>query len=242
MIKAILFDLDGTLLPMDEEEFTKGYFKLLCLKLSTHGYESDKLIKTVWSGTKLMIKNDGTKTNVQVFWDCFSEVYGKEKLCDLSVFNDFYVNEFKKTKLFCGENEYAVKLVQTAKKAGFKTILASNPVFPKCGMITRMNFIDLCESDFDYISNYSDSHYSKPNPDFYREILNANGLKPEETIYFCNSLTEDVIPAEKCGIKTCLIGDCVTLNGCATEKTPPIYSYPEAIELISSLTNQTKLS
>ena len=32
MLKAILFDLDGTLLPMNEEEFTKGYFKLLCKK------------------------------------------------------------------------------------------------------------------------------------------------------------------------------------------------------------------
>ena len=29
MVKAVLFDLDGTLLPMDQDEFTKGYFKLL---------------------------------------------------------------------------------------------------------------------------------------------------------------------------------------------------------------------
>ena len=26
MVKAVLFDLDGTLLPMDQDEFTKGYF------------------------------------------------------------------------------------------------------------------------------------------------------------------------------------------------------------------------
>lgn len=34
MIKAILFDLDGTLLPMDQDEFTKGYFNLLAAKLA----------------------------------------------------------------------------------------------------------------------------------------------------------------------------------------------------------------
>ena len=28
-IKAILFDLDGTLLPMDQDLFTEGYFRLL---------------------------------------------------------------------------------------------------------------------------------------------------------------------------------------------------------------------
>ena len=35
--KAVLFDLDGTLLPMDQDAFTKGYFKLLAKKLSPHG-------------------------------------------------------------------------------------------------------------------------------------------------------------------------------------------------------------
>lgn len=29
MLKAVLFDLDGTLLPMDEKEFTEYYFGLL---------------------------------------------------------------------------------------------------------------------------------------------------------------------------------------------------------------------
>ena len=28
MIKTILFDLDGTLLPMDQDVFTKSYFRL----------------------------------------------------------------------------------------------------------------------------------------------------------------------------------------------------------------------
>lgn len=30
MLKAIIFDLDVNLLPMNEDEFTKGYFTLLC--------------------------------------------------------------------------------------------------------------------------------------------------------------------------------------------------------------------
>ena len=30
-LKAVLFDLDVTLLPMDQNAFTKGYFKLLLM-------------------------------------------------------------------------------------------------------------------------------------------------------------------------------------------------------------------
>ena len=29
-VNTILFDLDGTLLPMDQDSFTKAYFKALC--------------------------------------------------------------------------------------------------------------------------------------------------------------------------------------------------------------------
>ena len=39
MIKNILFDLDGTLLPMDMEKFTHGYFKRLVMKAAPRGYE-----------------------------------------------------------------------------------------------------------------------------------------------------------------------------------------------------------
>lgn len=74
MLKAVLFDLDGTLLPMDEQEFTKGYFGLLCRHLAPLGYDKDLLIKTVWDGTKLMLKNDGSKTNEESILEslCFN--------------------------------------------------------------------------------------------------------------------------------------------------------------------------
>ncbi len=55
-MKAVLFDLDGTLLPMDQNEFTKGYFKLLAKKLSAFGYESDALAKNAWAGTAAMVR------------------------------------------------------------------------------------------------------------------------------------------------------------------------------------------
>ena len=60
MIDTILFDLDGTLLPMDQDAFTEYYFKLLAGKMAPLGYEPKQLIAAVWDGTKAMVKNDGT--------------------------------------------------------------------------------------------------------------------------------------------------------------------------------------
>ena len=36
-IEAVLFDLDGTLLPMDPDLFTKNYLELLAAKLASCG-------------------------------------------------------------------------------------------------------------------------------------------------------------------------------------------------------------
>lgn len=45
---TVLFDLDGTLLPMDQDAFTKAYFQCLAAKLAPYGYEPAKLIDSVW--------------------------------------------------------------------------------------------------------------------------------------------------------------------------------------------------
>ena len=77
-INTVLFDLDGTLLPMDQDKFIKIYFGGLAKKMIPHGFDGDKLIGAIWSGTKAMIKNTGEKLNEIVFWDVFTEILGNE--------------------------------------------------------------------------------------------------------------------------------------------------------------------
>lgn len=232
-IKAVLFDLDGTLLPMNEDEFTKGYFSLLCKKLIPLGYNKDELIKTIWTGTKEMAKNNGIKTNEEVFWKAFANVYGKEKLKDKQVFDEFYLTDFKKAQTFCKENKFAKQLVNAAKDKGLKTILSSNPVFPRNGMVTRLGFVGLNENDFDYITSYENAHFSKPNPKYFQEILDINNLKSDEVILFGNSEVEDIIPARSCGIQGYLVGDCVSLQNEKSENK--ILTYDDALSLIKQL-------
>lgn len=214
MLKAVLFDLDGTLLPMDEEKFTNGYFELLSSYLEKVGYEKQKLISTVWACTKRMIKNDGEFSNEEVFWEEFFSVYGDEKLKDKAQFDDFYKTDFEKTVKFCGLNPLARETVVFARSLAIKTVLASNPLFPRGAMLTRAGFVGLKEQDFDYVSNYSNSSFCKPNPLFYKQILDKMQLNADEVIYFGNSEKEDYIPATSIGIKCYLVGE----NATAFEK------------------------
>ncbi len=205
MLKAVFFDLDGTLLPMDETVFTKGYFKFLIEKVAPLGYEPNKLVDVIWKGTYLMVQNDGKRTNEEVFWDYFLSVYGKERMKDKAVFNDFYRNEFSKAAVFCQKNPLAKDIVSFVRFKGLEVVLSTNPFFPRDGQRMRLSFIGLEDTDFDYVTDYSNSSFCKPNPMYFKSLLEKRNLKPEEVVLFGNNTYEDGDCASCCGIKTYLV-------------------------------------
>ena len=89
-IKAILFDLDGTLLPMDMDKFIKAYFGGLAKRLAPLGYDPEKLVAAIWKGTGAMVKNDGSKLNEEAFWDTFAGIFGESVRDDEPEFDSFY--------------------------------------------------------------------------------------------------------------------------------------------------------
>ena len=72
MYDTILFDLDGTLAPFQQDEFVHTYFKALVRRLVPMGYDGDTLVQALWKGVDAMIGNGGTLTNRQVFWEVFT--------------------------------------------------------------------------------------------------------------------------------------------------------------------------
>lgn len=207
-VKVILFDLDGTLLPMDQDLFIKAYFGLLAKKLSKHGYEPDKLIKSIWTGTISMVNNNGLKTNEEVFWDKFKEIYGEEVIDDESLFADFYENEFQEVQKVCGYNEQSNQLIKLLKEKGYKLVLATNPIFPFIATKSRIKWAGLDINDFEHVTTYENSRYCKPNLKYYQEILNTLNLNPEDCIMIGNDVNEDMVVNEL-GIKSFLLTDCL---------------------------------
>ena len=207
MIKAIFFDLDGTLLPMaDEEVFTKSYFKLLCAKFITLGLDKDVFMKAMLSGLDKMQNNDGTKTNETAFWNQFNLLIPDGKQKYIGDFEKFYVNEFKNLKDTCGDNPLAKKVVTDLKK-NYMLVLSTNPLFPKIAINTRLGFVGLSADDFDYISTYENSTYSKLSPKYFDEILTNLKLSPSEVLLFGNDVKKDAEFASRCGLNVCLIED-----------------------------------
>ncbi len=209
MIKAVLFDLDGTLLPMDQDEFTKYYFGMLAKRvIGVRGYDKDRFINSIWHGLANMVKNDGTMTNEERWWQAYTQIFGAQAREDEPVFYDFYANEFNLAKNACGYHEEADKVVKLVKSKGMKAILATNPVFPRIATENRIKWAGLDRDDFELFTTYEDYRYSKPNLNYYKEILDKTGLKPEECVMVGNDVGEDMIAAQL-GMKVFLLTDCI---------------------------------
>lgn len=214
MITTILFDLDGTLLPMDEDAFVKTYFGKLVQKLLPLGYDGDNLVTSIWAGTKAMMQNDGMDTNETVFWNTFSEIHGEKCLEDISLFDEFYRNEFHSVQSVCGFDPDAKKTVEELKKMGFRVALATNPLFPAVATEARLKWAGFSPEDFELISTYENFHYCKPNTEYYKEFITGLGVSAEECMMVGNSVEEDVIAAKKLGMQTFLCPAClINKNG-----------------------------
>ncbi len=206
-IKAALFDLDGTLLPMDQDAFISAYFSALVHKLAPFGYDK-KIIDVVWRGTFDMVKNNGEVTNDTLFWKAFAAEYGEKAKADERLFNDFYLNDFEKVSSSCGYTPSAAEVIALCKASGLRVALATNPIFPAVATNARIAWAGLKPSDFELVTTYENSHSCKPNLAYYIEICEKLGLKPNECIMIGNDVGEDMI-ARELGMRVFLLTDCL---------------------------------
>lgn len=207
-ITTVFFDLDGTLVPMDQDVFVKDYFSRIAAKLAPHGYDPKKLIDTIWRGTEAMVRNDGSKTNEETFWEFAVSVYGDKIVEDKQFFDEFYETEFDKIKSVCGYDAAAAEIVYGLKERGCRVVLATNPIFPARATQWRIGWAGLKPEDFELYTTYENSRFCKPNPDYYRDILNQINVEPDECIMVGNDVSEDMI-ARKLGMKVFLLTDCM---------------------------------
>ncbi len=235
MLKAVLFDLDGTLLPMDQKRFMKDYFSRLIRRLAPLGYTPECFLASMQAGIDAMVSNDGTRTNEEAYWDAYTAISGKEILNHMSVFEDFYENEFDEVAPTCGFNPKAAELVYSLKARGIRVILATNPLFPRIATQKRIRWAGMEPEDFELYTTYEDIGTCKPNPDYYRTVLERQGLDPADCIMVGNDVAEDMIAGAQAGLRGFLLTDCLINTPGADVNDYPHGGFEELNAFIESL-------
>lgn len=234
MITTILFDLDGTLLPMDQTVFTNDYCTRLAKRIAPFGYDPKSVVKALWIGVKAMVENDGTCTNEERFWQAFGSILGNSIREHEVALDDFYRTEFNEVAKVCGYTEQARKLIDWLKEQGYRIVLATNPFFPAIATESRIRWAGLSPDDFELYTTFEDFSYCKPNLKYYEEILSKIGCKPEECLMVGNDVGDDMV-TESLGMKVFLLTDCLINEIGKDINLYPHGSFKELFEFISAL-------
>lgn len=200
---TFLFDLDGTLLPVDMNDFIRIYFKEVYFAFEDL-VSREKLNQSIWMSVQAVIKNKGKNTNEEVFMDNFCRLMNCSREDFIERFNTFYEKGFVKIKESVSDIPLIKESVKILKNKGYHIIIATNPIFPRKVVYKRIEWAGLNPEDFIYISSYENSHFCKPNLKFYEEILDKNNKSPKQCIMVGNDVEEDMA-ASDLGMDTYLI-------------------------------------
>ena len=206
MLKAILFDLDGTLLPMDIDEFLKNYLQLLSQKMKSY-IEPKVFVNQLLAATTAMITDqDYQKCNAEVFAEVFFTATGLDEKEIMPVFESFYLNEYCILGRNCKALPVVQKIIHTVKQKGYKLVLATNPLFPLIAIEERIRWAGIKPEVFTFITSYENMHATKPNLQYYKEITEHINTAPEQCLMIGNDVEEDLI-AKTIGMQTFLVED-----------------------------------
>ena len=201
-LKAILFDLDDTLLATNMDRFIPKYLDALGNKMKSL-MKPKKLIDLVLKSTQVMMESqEPALTNEQVFYDHFYSKIDFSKSDFHALIKEFYDVDFPKLKIYTEPIPSAVDIVQIVFDADLKVVIATNPLFPARAIEHRIDWAGLSGFTFDLVTTYENSHFCKPNPNYYWEILEKIEIDPDDALMVGNDLINDIEPAASLGLDT----------------------------------------
>jgi FMN phosphatase YigB (HAD superfamily) len=187
-----LFDLDGTLSAVSDEDFARRYFQLVFSSA-----EGRVVLEKLMSALEVSLKalfgdRDNFKNNYDLFMERFVESMGDhDQNWYEQFFNEFYDGDYNKLEELVAPRENVVKVLKDLRKAGKGIIIATNPIFPGKAINKRLEWVGVEKKFLDYVTTMENSHYVKPDLRYYREILEVNGLEASNCVMIGNDMSMD---------------------------------------------------
>lgn len=205
MIKAILLDLDNTLLANPDKPFAQAFLAGVTDHFQRlHGYED--AAKALRESLKaLAIEHNGTQSNAERMAVYFQRVSSLSQEETRKAWNSFYSDIYPALMEPCVQPvRGAFELIQALREAGFALVIATNPIYPESAILARMAQVGLPTETGTYalVTGAELMHYPKTNPAYYAEILGRIGVEPDEALMVGDSETNDIQPAHAVGLHT----------------------------------------
>ncbi len=193
LMRAVLFDLDGTLLDIDIDAFLHVYFGALGPVLAeVTGMTPKSSIDAVIDSTGAMMRPHPGLTNRETFDARFSQLTGVDLGSNGTVIADFYRDVFPSLGAGLGPMPGARQAVQAASDAGMVLAVATNPIFPAAAVSERIRWAGLDDVPFALVTTYETMHACKPERAYFEEAAGMLGVQPSECLMVGDDVTLDM--------------------------------------------------
>jgi FMN phosphatase YigB (HAD superfamily) len=206
-LKAVLFDLDDTLLENDMAVFGPAYLELFGERLAALGPRPALIAALRRTIDAVLQHDDPAETSEQRFWRELPAQAGVAETRLRPVVEQFYAEDFPKLRALTRRRAEAAAVVKQARVRGLSVALATNPMFPTLAIRQRIEWAGLQVSDFDHVTTPDNSHACKPKPAYFFEILRILDARAEDTLMVGDDWRLDIAPAIAIGINTFWVKD-----------------------------------
>jgi FMN phosphatase YigB (HAD superfamily) len=204
MIKAVLLDLDDTLLGNPTERFVRDYLAALAQFL-TDRLGIENIMASILASTQAVITSqDPRRTNQEVFYATLASVMPLDReLFDRAV-EAFYREAYPALQTITQRRPIARRLIEWLIVHGYRLVVATNPLFPLVAVAQRLDWAGIPTGEFPFqlVTTLENMHFTKPHPEYYEEILARVGLQADEAILVGDDWKNDIIPAWQAGLNT----------------------------------------
>ena len=206
MMRAVLFDLDGTLLHVDTAQFVEAYVRLLARSFADR-IPVERFVRHLQAATQAMMADrDPSRTNREVFAATFYPPLGLTEEEMAPHLAEFYAREFPALRALTRPDPLARRAVEAALERGLDAVIATQPIFPETAIRQRMAWAGVADLPFAHVTTYETAHFCKPHPEYFLEIAAVIGKGPEECLMAGNDATHDAA-AVRTGMQAYLVTD-----------------------------------
>ena len=204
MIKAVLLDLDNTLLHNPDIEWVAAF------RQQWDRHFADRFgIKQASSALRYAIgcinhEPASYRTNADTILAALSSAMPLSDATLSAAIASFYRDNYHRLRDNTAPMANAAVLIESLLKQNLLVAIATNPFFPEGATRERLRWAGLSNliTEFAFITHSENMHFAKPSPAYYAETIARVGIEPDEALLIGDSMRNDIEPAGAIGIHT----------------------------------------
>jgi FMN phosphatase YigB (HAD superfamily) len=201
--RAVLFDLDGTLLQHDINAFMPRYIAAV---VEAHRRELGvDVLPAMMNGVRRAVRGDGSRLLVDLYFESMCSELGHARERLTAIYEAFVAEHGSTLGLGIAAHTGARGAVEAARAFGARVVCATHPVFPHAFTQLRLQWTGVEVAAFDLVTTLENARHGKPNPAYYRSIAESLDVAPADCVMVGNDVAMDLAPAAEVGMRTVLI-------------------------------------